>query len=304
MDGVAANTAGDRFGAWADDLASAFVRLEPSREDNGAFRGRIAQTKVGGIGVSRVEASSHDVSRLAEHARAEDGDVYFVNLELRGRSRTTQRGRAALAGPGDLTAVDAAEAFRIDHPGVVSLISFTLPRSRAPEALVDTAAMPLSRSDHGRKVAATLTDYADLALRRDGPALPAVMGAHIVDLIAYAVDLPRPLGGGDARRDMIEAYIRRNLASGDLGAAEIAAAFGVATRTVHKTFAAEGDTVSRYVNNLRLDRAAAALRDSDATIAAIAYGVGYRDLSYFNRRFHRRFGASPRDWRAGMRDRP
>ena len=80
--------------------------------------------------------------------------------------------------------------------------------------------------------------------------------------------------------------------------------FGVATRTVHKAFAANGDTVSGYVNQLRLERAAEALLTSDASISTVAYSVGYRDLSYFNRRFRRHFGASPSEWRAKMRDSP
>jgi AraC-like DNA-binding protein len=38
-------------------------------------------------------------------------------------------------------------------------------------------------------------------------------------------------------------------------------------------------------------------RIADLTISAIAFGVGFGDLSYFNRTFRRRFGASPSDVR-------
>jgi AraC-like DNA-binding protein len=34
-------------------------------------------------------------------------------------------------------------------------------------------------------------------------------------------------------------------------------------------------------------------------VSAIAYDVGFRDLSYFNRTFRRRYGATPTDVRAG-----
>ena len=38
------------------------------------------------------------------------------------------------------------------------------------------------------------------------------------------------------------------------------------------------------------------------TISAVAYSVGFGDLSYFNRTFRRRFGATPSDIRAAAED--
>lgn len=62
----------------------------------------------------------------------------------------------------------------------------------------------------------------------------------------------------------------------------------------------EGVTFSEYVLEHRLMRAHRALNDPRArhqSISAIALGVGFGDLSYFNLTFRRRFGMTPSDVR-------
>jgi AraC-like DNA-binding protein len=39
------------------------------------------------------------------------------------------------------------------------------------------------------------------------------------------------------------------------------------------------------------------IRGRKEKISTIAYDAGFRDLSYFNRSFRRRFGMTPSEWR-------
>jgi AraC family cel operon transcriptional repressor len=58
-----------------------------------------------------------------------------------------------------------------------------------------------------------------------------------------------------------------------------------------------GLTPTEYLNALRLDRAADLLRITDRSVTDIALDCGYEGLSYFYRRFARRFGCPPREYR-------
>lgn len=58
-----------------------------------------------------------------------------------------------------------------------------------------------------------------------------------------------------------------------------------------------GMTPYDYLLGLRLRRAAARLRDSRDSIAAIAFDAGFGDLSTFNARFRDVFGVTPGGWR-------
>lgn len=58
-----------------------------------------------------------------------------------------------------------------------------------------------------------------------------------------------------------------------------------------------GMTLVNYLNHVRLARAARLLRETDHTVAEISNDVGFADQSYFDRRFKRGFGQSPREFR-------
>ena len=55
------------FSKWADDLAQAFVRLEPQALNDQEFKGEIAKVNTDEIQLSRVTATGHRVRRLKEH---------------------------------------------------------------------------------------------------------------------------------------------------------------------------------------------------------------------------------------------
>ena len=57
----------------------------------------------------------------------------------------------------------------------------------------------------------------------------------------------------------------------------------------------------QLLQKVRLEAALARLRESRASIAAIASECGYSDQSAFTRRFHRTIGMSPSDYRSAMK---
>ena len=81
----------------------------------------------------------------------------------------------------------------------------------------------------------------------------------------------------------------------------VAAHHRVATRYLQRLFESEGTTLSEFVLNQRLARVhqmLADLRYARWTVSALALETGFGDVSYFNRRFRRRFGMRPSDVRS------
>jgi AraC-like DNA-binding protein len=86
--------------------------------------------------------------------------------------------------------------------------------------------------------------------------------------------------------------------SGDpnLSAIRVAKLLGITPRYVHLLLEETGKSFTHHVLDRRLERAAALLRDPrwrHRKIAEIAAEAGFTDLSYFNRAFRRRYGATP-----------
>jgi AraC family transcriptional activator of tynA and feaB len=80
------------FGNWADDLADAFVQLEPRKVSDAPFFGAISKADLAPIHISRVTAAPHCVARQRTHIGKGGGDFYFINLQVNGLSCSVQRG--------------------------------------------------------------------------------------------------------------------------------------------------------------------------------------------------------------------
>ncbi|MEX1119853.1 MAG: AraC family transcriptional regulator, partial [Terrimicrobiaceae bacterium] len=75
---------------------------------------------------------------------------------------------------------------------------------------------------------------------------------------------------------------------------EIAKEVGCSPHYLSRIFSQEtGTTISRYLRNLRLDRAAAILKQGRSNVTEAAMEVGYSSLSHFSKAFAERFGVCP-----------
>jgi AraC-like DNA-binding protein len=293
------------FGSWADDLAAAFVRLEPRKIADQPFEGAISRADAAPIQISLVTATRHTVLRLASHIALSTDDLCFVNLQLEGLGRTTQRHHEQTCAPGDLAVADTTEPFEIANCHNFRLFCFAVPRRLLPRGLLDRPQLNLSRTETGRALSKTLAGYAEICLAdHQRQKTSAVIGAHVIDLIAHAPDV---LTDVSAERvhipvllSMMIDHIERHSEDPDLGAAALAAKFRCSERYVHRLFAMTDRSVGEHVNGRRIAACSRRLLDHDSahrTIAEIAFAAGFRDISHFNRLFKRCHGLAPREFR-------
>ena len=99
----------------------------------------------------------------------------------------------------------------------------------------------------------------------------------------------------------IKAHIDAHLADRDLGPEAIARSQFISLRYLHKLFAREGVTVSRWIRARRLERCRRDLQDpalAHEPILAIATRWGFASASHFSHAFRAEYGCSPSDLRA------
>lgn len=86
-----------------------------------------------------------------------------------------------------------------------------------------------------------------------------------------------------------------------LSVAQAASMVGMRTPTFMKVFKqVAGMTLIAYLNHVRLAHGSRLLRETDRTIADIASAVGFADQSYFDKRFKRAFGRTPKEFRSAQ----
>jgi len=305
MEWLTKATQADRpFGSWADNLADAFVQLEPRKISDAPFCGAISKADLAPIHISRVTATPHSVARQRAHIAKGEGDLYFFNLQIGGLSRSVQRGHEQICGPGDVAVVDTTEPFEIVNLRGFKLLCFAVPRGLLPNHFSDRPRLTLSATEMGRALARTLSGYADLCIGSETAPLVPALGEHLLDLLSHAdrfvVDNPPARVQASVQLSMMLDYLDRHFTEADFSAATLAQKFECSLRYVHKLFSSTGRSVSEHVNDRRIVASARNLLNPGCcgmTIAQIAFAAGFGDISYFNRLFKRCNGMSPRAFR-------
>lgn len=110
-----------------------------------------------------------------------------------------------------------------------------------------------------------------------------------------------PRGGRRSFARHAEQALDPLLPAGDVHLDALAARMGLSRRTLQRRLAAEGLTFEGLVERVRRRRATRCLRRTAMPVKELAYRLGFADPSTFSRAFKRWTGASPSDWRNGLR---
>jgi AraC-like DNA-binding protein len=255
-----------------------------------------------------------DTCRRTPSLLADGNDDFLLSSNVWGTSLPSQVGRDFQLGAGEAVLLSSSDIGAQDFPGPAQFLTLRIPRRR----LVGMAAKPedaLARPIRANTEALRLlVDYVATALRRPQPASPQLnqlFTTHVYDLVALTIGATREAsdtacsrGLRAARLGAIKADIGRELGNERLDITAVARRHGVTPRYVQMLFESEGATFTEFVREQRLGRAHGMLANPglrDRTISAIAFEVGFGNLSYFNRLFRKNFGATPSDIRAGTR---
>ncbi|MEE4287031.1 MAG: helix-turn-helix domain-containing protein, partial [Mariniphaga sp.] len=95
----------------------------------------------------------------------------------------------------------------------------------------------------------------------------------------------------------LSAIIEANLNNEKFGVSELAREFGKSRSYIHlRLKALTGESGSRFIRRVRLEKALDLIKKNNLTVAEIAYEVGFGSPSYFIKRFHEHYGYSPGEY--------
>ncbi len=96
----------------------------------------------------------------------------------------------------------------------------------------------------------------------------------------------------------VRAIIEGQFLNEDFKITDLAAATHMSRSQLHnKLTALTGQSATRFVRSVKLHHAKEMLKDTDHSIAEIAYQLGFKDPNYFTRIFNGEVGMSPTRWR-------
>ncbi|MDF9392890.1 MULTISPECIES: helix-turn-helix domain-containing protein [Methylococcus] len=309
----------DRFEVWREMFCSKLWGLDIVHSDSRPFFARCRFVSLGTVGVIRSELNGLECRRTLRRVRQEESDDFGFHVSLSGGVRAAQgKCRAEmpcaagmLLASGQPYALSTPQKPRNAHYQCYSL---HLPRKGLLRR-VPRAERHLAEICPGGEPMHLLMQYLNLVAGNDmdlqSPDLRRLAGEHVLDLIALALEPGRELDhrvemGGlrAARRMALLRYLEQHYRDEGLSVKSVAAALGISESYLHRLMAESGESFTEMVNRLRLERAKRMLEDPECDglrIGEIAFATGFSDFTYFNRLFRRRFGDTPRAFRA---DRP
>jgi AraC-like DNA-binding protein len=238
-----------------------------------------------------------------------------VAVQKSGISRFVQGGRQTEIRPGDLVVLENTKPYTVSFHGTVRSLVVRVP--------AQTLALPSSvlgritavRLGSDRPVVDAAAAFFSRLVRHQaavGETDAGVLEHSCTELVRAVLtssagreDLARePLHHTLAQR--VATYVRLHLAEPDLTAARIAAEHHVSVRQLYLTLAKDGVSLGGLIRALRLEECRRRLESPACrfmTIEAIARQWGFASAAHFSRVFKSAYGTSPRDWRAGDRDR-
>lgn len=294
----------DAIGQWQEWAARTIAPIDVSVRDRDGFAAGWRSYGLGEVRFLHLQAPAQRVVHRGSGSAGRAAPAIQLVYARRGALETRIAGAPFTLSPGEFVLLDNTRFYQMDMAEPHEALDLMMPRAWIERWLPDPDALlgrPLSAQTGWGAPLGSLIEA--MAVHLDGsPALRPLLAERIGALLTLA-------GGTcdavpDRHRvalvDRILFRIRRDFADPDLSPRAVAATLGISTRHLQALLAERGTSFVHEVAAARLDRAGDLLRDArgrHVAIAEIAFRCGFLDPGYFARRFRRRFGASPRDWR-------
>lgn len=295
-----------RFAYWSEAICASFVHLELDCDHRLPFRATLTARPTPRFDSIDVSGSAQRVIRSERLIDEDHADRLILMRQRRGHCVVHQDGQASELPPGGLAVVDSRRPYTLHFPDEFSQTVIRVP------ALALQQRLGRSMAGCGRTLLgdARLTklaiDMVDELGREERDSVLLPLSSIAFDLLALALldtaaAPPAAPRLATLRVGWAKAQVLERLRDPQLSPRRVAEQQGVSPRLLQRLFAAAGESLSEFILEQRLNRCRETL--ADATQAArsvtdIALSWGFNDPAQFSKAFKRRFGVSPRDWRA------
>jgi AraC family transcriptional regulator, positive regulator of tynA and feaB len=300
---------GEKLSYWNALHDELFSPLEVKPIDREAFEARVSCASLGEIGIVETWSLPAVIEHLQRHVVRTSDRQFYLLMPTKGQVALSHCGRQTTLLEGDMALLDSAAPYRISFTQSNVALGLRI----SPDAL--RAHMPASerlcglrvRGDSGLGTLASgmLRGIWTQVLSGVPADLRPVITRSLLQVVsaAYAMEYRTEVEESSvpaARRMQIKRYIEAHLRDSGLNTNAIASSLGLSPRYLRFLFAAEGESVSSYIQRRRLEECARQLSDCmwrGRSITQIAFDWGFASMPHFTRAFREVFGVTPTAYR-------
>ena len=299
---------GERIEAWRDLFGHTICQADIEPLPGIEFQSDVLLRALPGLGMASGVCSGARYWRPARLI-ASDDLIFVVNHV--GLDLADMLGRQIVVNAGEAVLVTTDAIGGVTNKAGTRFTTFRIPREALAGALPDLHDAMVKPVAADNEALQLLLNYISVLEDPDAMATEQerqLVVSNIHDLMALAlgatgdaIAVAKHRGAAAARLRAIKADVRAHIVAHPVETAALAARHRITPRYLQMLFNRERTTLSEFVTMERLAAAHRLLRDprhGARTISDIALGVGFGDISYFNRLFRRHFGKAPSDLRA------
>jgi AraC-like DNA-binding protein len=301
----------DRIAICREHYGHIMLRVDLEPADDASFQACLTSLALPGLQLVEAALSPAKISRSGAYLADGSDDAVLV-INRAGSAIVRSRGREQSLLENEAIFLIGNEPTSFHRTSMGKSVQVRVPRAMLASTVADQAVMRLIPKDRD---ALRLLSYYSGWLFKAGAAMDSQLlnlsVGHMHDLLALTIgattdfaETARTRGLRAARLKMARGFITEHSHRRNLSVGSVAAHLNVTSRYVQRMFEADGTTFSEFLLGRRLVQAHRLLCEPGSThrtISSIAYDVGFGDLSYFNRRFLRLYGLTPRDVRGSRR---
>jgi len=301
---------GRAYHSWREEFSARWIAADFFPISADRIVNEMRGTQHGNITICTTRGSPAQMVRRKGQPPMSSRSLYLV-IASGAPIKTVQRGKEHCLATGQMGLMSAEEPAEVSQLRNGSRTSLRLPRDILAQMtwrLDDRVGRPVVAHRPLRRLLMHQIKVAHCIGHSLGPSETFALAQHIIDLAALCIganrdaeELATRRGLASARFDAIKADILSQVADSSIRLSQLADRHHISERYVQQLFELAGTSFSGFVLEQRLMLAWKLLRDPSQRwrkISDIATASGFSDISYFNRAFRLRFGATPSDVRA------
>jgi AraC-like DNA-binding protein len=299
----------DRIAFWREQYGHIMLRVDLEPAKDASFQARMASLALPGLQILEGSSSPAKFSRTGQYL-ADGNDDVVLAINRAGSAIVTSGNREQSLQESEAILMTSSQPTSFHRTSMGQSFTLRVPRAMLASSVLNTDDAVMRVIPQNRGALRLLSEYTHW-LFNAGIAMDSQLRnlsvTHVHDLLALTIgpatgfeETARTRGLRAARLKIAKAFIIEHSHRRDMTVGSVAAHLCVTPRYVQRMFEADGTTFSEFLVGQRLARTHRLLCEPNSihtAISTIAYDAGFGDLSYFNRRFRRLYGLTPRDVR-------
>ncbi|MCY0966302.1 helix-turn-helix domain-containing protein [Parathalassolituus penaei] len=295
-----------RGSCWVDVVNRHIINLDCPDEPDTGIDAELDHFDLGDIRFNHIRASSHCVQRSNAHINDDGRESAFMCLILEGNGFACQGIRGSLFNVGDVLIYNTVHPYSLGFPDKTETMVIDLPHTIMKEYFDSWNQKDLIHLDRtldvGGYSTANLFNIVQSWMQQDSASNEITCHRLLEQL--HGLIHQRSLGNNSRSLPRLlqksKAFINQHLQREDLSADIISQQMHTSSRQLARAFAIEGNSITRYIWNQRLERCRNEILGSSghkASISEIAFRWGFNHSAHFSRSYKMRFGETPTETR-------